>query len=64
MDTHVVEAIVLELESHVYLPGDFVPHDDSLYYVASGLFKHRDDAAAVCQTGQNTSQAITVTFTP
>ena len=43
MDTHVVEAIVLELESHVYLPGDFVPHDDSLYYVATGLFKHRDD---------------------
>jgi hypothetical protein len=25
---------------------------------------HRDDAAQVCQTGQNTSQAVTLTFNP
>jgi len=39
MDTHVIEGVVAELESHVYLSGDYVPHDDSLYTVRSGLFQ-------------------------
>ena len=41
LDPNVVEAIVLRLQTQVILQSDYAPHDDTLYFVLSGILEER-----------------------